>query len=408
MTDAIEHLVLRPVTAAEYTAWFSAVSRQFGEDVHEDDIAAYRDVTKLDRTLAVFDGDEIVATATIDSFDMTLPGGRQAPCAGVTAVGVRTTHRRQGLLRRMMLRQLADIRERDEPLAALLASESGIYGRFGYGPSTPTLTLAIDRPWARLARPVEPGGIRLLDADTALAELPAVYERVQRSQPGMLTRTPARWQLWLGRDPDHYRDGYSARYHALLGDRGYVVYRLKDDWRDNAPAGRLRVLELVAADPEAAAALWQYCFSVDLVATVEAEMRPADEPLVHLLVEPLRLRVGAGEPLYTRLVSVPDALRTRAYAAAGSLVFDVRDDACPWNAGRWRLEATPDGATCEPTQASADLSLDVVELATAYLGGVRFSRLARARRLDAHTGDALATADAMFATDPLPWNPFSF
>ncbi|MDP9405062.1 MAG: GNAT family N-acetyltransferase [Actinomycetota bacterium] len=408
MTDATEQLVLRPVTAAEYAAWFSAVVRQFGGDVHDEDVAASRAFMELDRTLAVFDRDEIVATAAVLGFTMTLPGGRQVPCAGVTDVGVRTTHRRRGLLRRMMRRQLADVHDRGEPLAALLASESGIYGRFGYGPSTPTLNLAIDSPWARLDRPVEPGGIRLVDARTALARCPAIHAQVQRTQPGMLSRSPAHWQLWLGRDPEHYRDGYTARYHALFGDRGYVVYRLKDDWRDNAPAGRLRVLELVAADPEAAAALWQYCFSVDLVATVEAELRPADEPLVHLLAEPTRLRVTAGEPLYTRLVSVPDALRARSYAAAGSLVLDVRDDACPWNTGRWRLEATPDGATCEATRDTADVTLDVVELGTAYLGGVRLARLARARRLEAHTAGALATADAMFATEPLPWNSFSF
>ena len=64
---------------------------------------------------------------------MTLPGGAAVPTGGVTWVSVAVTHRRQGLLGRLLEATHEDIDGRGEPLAALTASEGGIYERFGYG-----------------------------------------------------------------------------------------------------------------------------------------------------------------------------------------------------------------------------------------------------------------------------------
>ena len=80
-----------------------------------------------------------------------------------------------------------------------------------------------------------------------------------------------------------------------------------------------------------------------------------------------------GDCLWVRLVDVGAALSGRAYASDGALVFEVRDAVCPWNEGRWKLEA---GAAAR-TDAAADLALDVDALGSAYLGGVVFRELGR-------------------------------
>ena len=174
------------------------------------------------------------------------------------------------------------------------------------------------------------------------------------------------------------------------------------------PHGLLRVIELVAADVEAYRALWQFVFDVDLVGVIEADLRPADELLSVLLAEPLRLRLRGGEPFYLRLTQLDVSLGVRRYAAEGSLVLQVLDPVCDWNAGRWRLEASGDGASCTRTDDKPDLTLDTRELATAYLGAVSFRRLALAGLVAEHTPGAVSRADALFVTDAMPWTPFDF
>jgi predicted acetyltransferase len=83
-----------------------------------------------------------------------------------------------------------------------------------------------------------------------------------------------------------------------------------------------------------------------------------------------------GHNLWVRLVDVGAALEARAYAAPLDVVLDVADRFCPWNAGRWRLEADETGARCARTSAPADLALDVADLGAAYLGGPSLEALA--------------------------------
>ena len=185
---------------------------------------------------------------------------------------------------------------------------------------------------------------------------------------------------------------------------GAAYYRVQSRWEDGLPAGTLLLRELIAVTPEAHAALWRYCLNVDLVQTVRATVRPVDEPLRWLLAEPRRLRTTAlYDDLWVRLVDIPAALAARRYATTGRLVLDVADPFCPENAGRYELEAGPDGAACRPTTAAADLALDVADLGAAYLGGVRFGTLAQAGRVAELETEALARADALFTSEPAPW-----
>jgi predicted acetyltransferase len=86
----------------------------------------------------------------------------------------------------------------------------------------------------------------------------------------------------------------------------------------------------------------------------------------------------------------------------------VRDPFCPWNEGRYELEAGPNGAACSRTKADLDLAVDASDLGSALLGGVSFRALARAARVIEATTGSLARADAMFGSDPLPWCPNIF
>ncbi len=242
---------LRSVTAEEFPRYIRAIGTVFGGGLNDEDISDIFKTTELDRTLAVFDGETIAGTAGVESFHLTVPGPAIVPTAGVTAVTVLPTHRRRGLLRMMMAHQLNDVRRRGEPLAILMASESGIYGRFGYGLATTQPSYEIDPRYAKFAvGPHEQGALRLVDPPKAATILPEIYDRVRLVQPGAVTRSKEWWERHF-RDPERWRRGASERFHVVYesaegSHEGYATYRLKEDWKDGFPDSQLLLAQLVA------------------------------------------------------------------------------------------------------------------------------------------------------------------
>jgi predicted acetyltransferase len=407
-------LEVRSVSPEELPSFWQALYVPFGERPNDAQFESWREQVELDRMLAVFDSDEgqqIVASAGAYSFELTLPGGATLPAAGVTAVGVRPTHRRRGLLTAMMRRQLEDIRARGEAVAVLTASESAIYGRFGYGSATDQANVEIDRRDAAFTRTgtYADGRIRLIDHEEALRLLPDVYDRLRFLQPGAVSRSPAFWAHLLQITPDP-ADEFGPRYYVTYTGAqsrqvdGVAHYRVKASWDLGYPAHMLQVGELLAATPDAYAGLWQYLLSVDLVQTIRAARRPMQEPLRWRLADPRRLRTTRiADELWLRLLDIPAALSARQYQASDRLVFEVSDAFRPEAAGNVLLEASTEGTTSSYTAMGGDLALDVADLGAAYLGGVSFSLLAQAGRVVETTPGALARADLLFATDRAPY-----
>ena len=405
-------IAYRTLTGDDWDDWVTANARGFLEEPsHTADWSArVRPLVEFDRALGAFDGDELVGQTAAISFRMSMPGGGDLPTAGVTSVTVSPTHRRRGILTELMRRQLADVRERGEPLATLWASESLIYGRFGYGLAAQAHDFRLDRRHAAFHAdaPDPPGSVRFVAREAALERWPALHERARQTRAGMMTRDAGYWGRLILPEKERLEGGFSApqlvEYADGDGPAGYAIYQVKSDWPDHLPAGTLRVHELTTLDGEAEAALWRYLCGVDLIETIAAPNRPPDDPLPWLLADPRRLRRSAHDSLWVRVLDAPRALEGRAYAAEGRLTLDVRDAFGPWAAGRFALTAEGDGATCRvlDAAATADLSLGADALAAILLGGVPCSTLARAGRAEG-TAEALRLADALFAWRPGPW-----
>lgn len=387
--------------------------RAFGAPLATDEeLNAGREIMELDRTLAFFDGPAMVSTAGVFSYQMTVPGGEALACAGVTRISVLTTHRRRGLLTGMMRRQLDDIHDRGEPLAALYASEAPIYGRYGYGLATYQAAIDVDRSRGAFTRPPSVGGqIIMVDVPTAVREFSEVWERARVDQPGMLSLDERWWRSLLA-DPEAHRHGASPQYRVVCrtdtGPAGFALYRIKMDWAPTGPNHTLRLESLIAVDPESYTALWRYILDVDLVGHVSAEMRPVDEPLRFLLLDSRQPQTRIEDGIWLRLVNLEQALAGRRYAMEGRLVLRVRDEFCPWNDGHFELNGGPWGAQCESCPGNPDLELDAATLAAVYLGGNRFRTLFEAGRVRELRRGAIAQAEAMFALDRAPWCPSHF
>lgn len=392
--------------------FFGAAEVAFGERLHDEDLKVWEPTFEVDRAIAAYDGDRMVGTAGIYSFELTVPGG-VLPAAGVTAVGVQPTHRRRGILRRMMLAQLSAIHDRGEPLAILWASEGQIYQRFGYGLSTLATRIGVARDRSAFRRPHLPAGtVRFVDVDEAKRLLPPIYDGLRPHRPGFFNRTPALWDADFFHDPEHWRRGASAAWyvvHEVGGEPdGYARYRIRDKWDDEGPNSTLVVTDLVGANPAARLDLWRFLLDVDLMGRIEAWNVPADDPIILNVAEPRRLGIGLGDGLWLRVVDVSSALAGRRYRSDGAVVIEVADEVCEWNDGRWALRVEGGVPFVEPSTELPDVACDVTDLAAAYLGAFTFAQLADAARVTELTPGGIGRADALFRTDRAPWCPRVF
>lgn len=406
-------ITFRPIVEGELAAFGETDGAAFGFTPRPEDTVWH--TLELDRTVSAFDGDTLVSTSASISMQFTVPGGRVIPVAGVTVVAVRPTHRRRGILTGMMARLLDDAQARGEPLAILWASESRIYGRFGYGQAAPDESWEIEREHALVTRrPASTGRVRMYDKAEAEHRFPAAWEQARHGRVGMTIRDERFWNDRF-RDRPWDREGASGYFfvaHEPNGDPdaidGYAIYRIKGNWPQGYPQNEVTVVELIAANDGALADLWVYLLDLDLSSTVRAQHRPVDDPLPWMLADMRRLRRRTSDGLWLRILDVPAALEARTYGADGQLTFELRDSFRPANAGDYELRVAEGRGEAIRSDAPPDLALDIADLGAIYLGGVRPSVLARAGRIEERTPGAIARADALFATDRAPWCPQFF
>ncbi|MEV4249242.1 GNAT family N-acetyltransferase [Streptosporangium canum] len=402
-------LSLRPITEKEWSAWITLDEEAFGTAIPPHRVELFRKNAEFDRSLGAFEGDLLVGVTSVCSFTMTVPGG-PIPVGGVTSVGVLPSHRRRGILSALMNRQLTDLHERGEAVAALYASEAAIYGRFGYGRAADNLFFNITKRGPALAghAPADPAlRLRVVTPAEARSVFEKVFEAVLDSRPGLYARTAARWDAVLS---DHEADqGGAGPLRAVVveddgGPRGYALFRIKSNFtQHDVPDGELRLKELFGLDPAAYALLWRHVLERDLVTRVSAWQRPVDDPLIHLMAEPRQLNAGWLDDLWIRLVDVERALPARSYSAPVDVVIEVEDAVCPWNARRWRLTADASGARCVPTEDPADLTLPVTVLGAAYLGGRPLAALQAAGVVRESRAGAVRELSVAMSWEPAPW-----
>ncbi len=248
---------------------------------------------------------------------------------------------------RMMRAQLADVRERGEPIAALWASEETIYGRFGYGLAAQDVMIRASRVHAAM-HPAVPGAGRHDAARRprrgAEGLPPDLRPRPPRRTPGFISRSKAWWELRkLDDRPERRRgggelnrvlleiDGQPVGY-ATLPDQGRVRGRHQQE-----PASRCS--RRSATRRSRCASSGATCSAIDWMDSIVCELLPADHPLFLLVQRPNRLDWKVFDGLWLRLVDLPAALSARSVAGDGRVTFEVTADPIfPDNVGTWTVE----------------------------------------------------------------------
>lgn len=408
--------VLTQVSQETNQSFIQAVARGFHEEYDDAHWDFDRRLFEPGRCFGFTAGERWVATCGAFTRVMTTPGGA-VPIGAVTIVTVAPTHRRQGLLTVMMRHQLADLHRRKEPVALLWASESAIYGRFGYGSAVPRLQLSGETRATAFLPSVELGDGWLEEATKAEfgAEVPDLHARLLPQRPGALDRPAVFWERALLDRPEDRKGAPPVRYLLHRGADGqldgYARFKVAAPWgTDDVPAGQVEILELDAAAPAARAALWRFLFDLDLVRRFAAYGVPADEPLRHLLADPRPVTTTLTDSTYVRIVDLPRALAARRFGADLDVVVQVRDHLLEHNDGSFRIQAEA-GEAAKVTRAGRrrpDLSLDIRELGSIYLGGVPLTALQRAGLVAERTPGAAAALTMAFDWPTKPFCPDHF
>ncbi|MEU6868403.1 GNAT family N-acetyltransferase [Streptomyces sp. NPDC046876] len=410
---------VRPIAESEFPAWMGTVNTGFlnATPLTDSDVAQRARYSDLTRAHGAFDPDTGACVATLRSFrqEVTVPGGAEVTSSALTNVSVLPTHRRRGLLTRLMAAELDASVARGDVLSTLIAAEYPIYGRYGYGPATSVSEWEIDVPRTgldpRWSGPGDGGRIEIVDVAEARRVGPGLHGRMRSERHGMISRDQRWWNLATGVEETSFRP-YRHRMHAVYraadGEvQGLVAYAADDHWTEaKVPLNTLQVKELLAATPAAERALWHFLCSIDWVLKVRTGYRAPDDLVARLLPDPRSARlVTAADFLWVRVLDVVRALGARTYAVPGTLVLDVADPGGP-AAGRYRLDAGK--GTCTRTDEPADLTLGAAALGSLYLGDESAVRLGALGQVAEERPGALELADAVFRTARRPWCPDIF
>lgn len=329
--------------------------------------------------------------------DLGLPGGRMAPVAGLTWVGVHPDHRRRGLLTALLRHHLEQAHREGLALSALHASEPAIYPRFGYGLAALELQVDLGRGTSFTAPGLEEdaSGIRthtVTGSDPGVAARARALDlRLAAQSPGIIVGTEEFYTRVTSDRPHELRDKEQIRLmFAVRGgeDVGYAAFRRTHKWDNGRPAGTVTVGHL-GGGAAARLTLLRRLVDLDLTSTVTLSRVSPDDPLFAWVGGPRGAAdVRTYDSTYVRLVGLAAAWAARGYGSDCDVVVDVADRHAPWNAGRWRLVASGGEGTAERTDAEPDLSLDVNVLGAGYLGR-SIAPLLRAGLVTEHRGGTL-------------------
>jgi predicted acetyltransferase len=420
-TVEYEHRTLDPhddsdEAKAAVDAWMGAVNRGFHEGRPTDKhLALWRETARADdmRLAGAWlpegtFGAGPLPVATFSSWDLTLNAGADVlPLHMISDVTVSPAHRRRGLLRRMMLDDLA---QTDLPVAALTVSEASIYGRFGFGPASFRRRIEVDTSATFALRDfVDPGRVELVEPADLWDTASDLFARFHATRRGSVER-PHFYRAWQTGHFDpatgNADDKLRAAVHLDADEQpdGYTLWKHAEGEGDK-PA--TVTAELLTLDASAHLGLWRFLADIDLSSRVAVRNSAPDDPLYWALANSDVLRVkSVYDHIWIRVLDVPRALEARPWFTDDVLVLGV-DDPLGHAAGTWRIEAADGRATVKPTEDDPDLTVTAETLGSLYLGGVRVDALANAGRLTGER-DAVGRLGRLMDGGPAPYSLTSF
>jgi predicted acetyltransferase len=357
---------------------------------------------------------EVAAVHSSYGYTMRVPGGTVAT-SGLTWVGVHPGYRRRGLLRAMIDDHFARSLARGEVVSTLVAAETKIYQRFGYGLACPSYEMTLPRGATFRGIPgSEDLRVRFEDADV-VRHSPVIRAVLARDpRPGTMVELSDAFMASHFADPEILREGQERKRIAIVedahGPAAYALFQRKLAWSDSGGSGTGSTSQWAAVTPAASRRLWSVLADLDLMTSFSASFLPLDDPAVYLADDVRGLGLKLKDHIWLRILDVPAALAARTYQADLDLTVKVTDSVVPLNDAVWRMtvEAGVARVTRAADGARADARISIQDLSAAYLGGTTIDALHGAGLVEEATPGAARMLSDAFRSPMAPRSSFSF
>lgn len=332
--------------------------------------------------------------------------GEAIPVAGVNSIGTLPIYRRRGYVRKVHKAHFELLHEKGEqPIAILYASMAAIYQRYGYAVTSTYNTYNVEPRYLQFSFPqVTPGTFREV-GDDEFGLLVDLYRRFRADKIGYIHRSRDQWNYDIMNQPPAGGILNKFVYEEDSEPLGYVIYTV-DHIREAGPRRpnhRIIIRDLIWLTSSAYRAVWEYFASMDLAGYISWRRVPPDDPLPHVLLEPRMLNMTSHDGLMGCIVDVEQSMPKRGYSEEGELTFEIVDELCPWNQGRWKLETSITGSSISRTREGPQLVMPISTMAMLVFGQISASEAARMGRLDVNEDSSLSLWDKVMRTKYRPF-----
>ncbi len=397
-------LQVRQPDEGETAALFASVDAAFGSlpDLGNTDREA---MAPPANRLAVFDDGRIVGGCLRYDSRLSLPGGSWVPAGALSGVGVEPGAQGRGALRELMRAHLDQCRERGEAASVLIASQTPIYGRFGYGCASWTAHWEADATAADLlAEAPTAGRVRLEHGrgEDVIAALEETWSAAGAARAGCLARSGAWWNAVLG-PRQSWLGGGKQLLAVHESGAGYVLFT--EDiahGRQGLAEADISIGELIAADVAVELDLWRFVAALPWARRIKWHFAPVDPAPLFWLRDVRQLRRMSHFDMYwVRPLDVAALVAARSFAVDAAVRIQVDDPLYPDLTGCFDLRAESGAGTWTAARGEPELRLAVADLGALWLGGATARQLLAVGRIGGDAGAALRL-DALLATPGPP------
>ncbi|MCM3631807.1 MULTISPECIES: GNAT family N-acetyltransferase [Paenibacillus] len=317
-----------------------------------------------------FDGDELISQVATYPFQVRI-FSQTYDMGGVTGVGTFPEYSGQGLMNRLLLQALTNMRERNQSISYLYPYSIPYYRRKGWEIISDKIVFEVQDYQLPKNRPV-PGDVSRVDPESE--DVIRAYERYSLITHGAMLRNDLAWSEYWRWDSD---DLMAAVYYSEDGEpSGYILYWIEDEV--------FHVKDMIFIDEEARSGLWNFISAhFSMISKVTGNIH-TDEQLSFLL-EDADIKESISPYYMARIVDIEQFIAKYPFKpdiTEREWTFTLNDPLLSWNQGTFTLQIDKNGkgSITRSTKQNED-SISIQTMTTMLLGYKRPEYLRKIGRI---------------------------